>query len=44
VVGIHLAIEQPDAVDLHGVDDGVDDLFAAAFRKIRDTFNKRRHD
>jgi hypothetical protein len=44
VVRVHFAIKQPDALDLHGVNDGVDNLFTAAFRKIWDTLNERRHD
>ena len=40
VIGVHLAIEQEDAVHLHGLDDGVDFGLVAAFRKIGNTFDK----
>ena len=40
VVGIHLAIEQIDAVYFHGVNDRIHFRFIAAFRKIRNTLNK----
>jgi hypothetical protein len=43
VVGVHLAIEQVDAGHLHGVDDGVNFGFIAAFGEIRDTFDERGH-
>src|SRR5579864_6065511 len=43
VVGIHLAIQQIDAGHLHGVDDGVNFGFVAAFRKIGNAFDERGH-
>ena len=39
VVGIHLAVEKIDAGNFHGVDDGVDFGWVAAFGKIRDAFD-----
>jgi hypothetical protein len=40
VVGIHLAVEEIDAGDLHGFDNGIDFGRIAAFGKIRNTFDK----
>ena len=40
VVGIHLAVEELDTRDFHGVDNGVDFGFVAAFGEIRDTFDE----
>ena len=40
VVGIHLAIEQVDAGDFHGVDDGIDLGGVAAFGEIGNAFNE----
>jgi hypothetical protein len=41
VVGIHLAVEQEDAGDPHGFDNGVDFGYIAAFREIGNAFNNR---
>ena len=41
VVGVHFAIQQVDAVDFHGIDDGVDFGFVASFREVGDAFYKR---
>jgi hypothetical protein len=38
MVGVHLSIEQIDAVHLHGVDDGVNAGLVAPFGKVRYTF------
>src|SRR5437016_968255 len=43
VVRIHLAVEQPHAGNLHGVDDGVDLGFIAAFGEIRNALDERGH-
>ena len=43
VIGVHFAIEQVDAGHFHGVDDGVNFGFVAAFREIRNTFDERGH-
>ena len=43
VVGVHFAIEQIDAGHFHGVDDGVNFGFIAAFGEIRNTFDERGH-
>jgi hypothetical protein len=40
MISVHLAIEQEDAVHLHGFNDGVYYAFVAAFRKIGDTFDQ----
>ena len=40
VVGVHLTVEEVDAGNFHGVDNGVDDRFIATLGKIRDTFDK----
>jgi len=40
VVGVHLAVEEVDAGDLHCCNDGVDFGGVAAFRKIGNTFDK----
>ena len=39
VVGIHLPVEEIDARNLHGFDDGIDLGGVAAFRKVGDAFN-----
>src|SRR5262249_52288445 len=41
VIGIHLSIEQIDAVDLHRLDNRINFLCIAPFRKIRDTLDQR---
>ena len=38
VVGIHLAVEQIDAIHLHGFDNGVDPRLVSPFREIRYAF------
>ena len=43
VVGVHLAVEQIHAIHLHGIDNGVDSGFVAAFRKVGDTFDECGH-
>ena len=43
VIGVHLAIEQVNAVDLHGFGNGVNLRLVAAFRKIGNAFHQRRH-
>src|SRR6476660_6021180 len=43
VVGVHLAVEKIDAVEFHGLDNGVNFGFVPAFREIRDTFNQSLH-
>ena len=43
VVGIALAIQQVDAGNLHGVNDGVNFSLVAAFGEVRNTFNERGH-
>src|SRR5205814_9272815 len=43
VVRIRLAVEQIDAVELHGRDDGIQLRPITAFRKIGDTFDQRGH-
>ena len=40
MVGVHLAIEQINAVHLHGVDDGIHLRLIAAFGKIGNTLNQ----
>jgi hypothetical protein len=40
MVGIHLAVKQVNAGDLHGFDDGVNLGRVAALRKIRNAFDK----
>jgi hypothetical protein len=40
VISVHLAIEQKNAVHLHGLDDRVYFGFVAAFRKIGNTFDQ----
>jgi len=40
VVGIHLAVEEIDAGNLHGFDNGIDFGGVAAFGKIRNAFDK----
>jgi len=39
VVGIHLAVEEIDAGDFHGFDNGIDFGRVAAFGKIRYAFH-----
>jgi len=43
VVGVHFAVEQVNAGHFHGVNDGVNFGFIAAFGKIRNTFDERGH-
>ncbi len=43
VVGIHLAVEQVNAIHLHSVDDGIDAPFVAPFGEVRHTFDQYRH-
>src|SRR4029077_2182650 len=43
MVGIHLAIQQRDAGNFHGVDNGVNYGFVAAFREIGNAFNECGH-
>ncbi len=43
VIGVHLAVEQVDAGDLHRVDDGIHARFVAALGKVRNAFHQRRH-
>ncbi len=40
VIGIHLPVEEINAGNLHGFDDGIDFGRIAAFRKIGNAFNK----
>jgi hypothetical protein len=40
VIGIHLSVEQIDAGQLHGFDDGIDLGRIAALREVRYTFNQ----
>ncbi len=45
MVGVHFAVEQIHARDLHGIDDGVDLCGIATFREVGNTLNKSgRHD
>jgi hypothetical protein len=39
VVGVHFAVEEIDAGNLHGLDDGVDLGGVAAFREIGNAFD-----
>ena len=43
VIGIHLAVEEIDAVHLHGFKDGVDASLVAPFREVRNTFDECGH-
>jgi hypothetical protein len=43
VVGVHFAVEQVDAGHFHGVDDGVNFGFVAAFGEIGYAFDERGH-
>jgi hypothetical protein len=43
VIGIHLAVEQIHALNLHGFDDGVNFRAIAALGKIGNTLNQRGH-
>ena len=43
VIGVHFAVEQIDAGHLHGVNNGVNFRFVAAFGKIRNAFDERGH-
>ena len=40
VIGIHLAVEEIDAGNLHGFDNGIDFGRVAAFGKIRNAFHQ----
>jgi hypothetical protein len=40
VVGVHLAVEEKDARNLHGFNDGIDFGLVAAFGKIGNAFNQ----
>jgi hypothetical protein len=40
VVGVHLAVEQIDAGNLHGFDNGIDFGRVAAFREIGNAFDE----
>ena len=40
VIGIHFAVEQVDAGNLHGIDNGVNFRRIAAFGKVRNAFDK----
>jgi hypothetical protein len=45
VVGVHLPVEEINAGNLHGFDDGIDLGGVAALRKIGNAFNQSvRHD
>ena len=41
VVGIHLAVEQVDAINLHRFDDGINLGLIAAFGKVGDALHQR---
>ena len=41
VVRIHFAVQQVDAIHLHGFDNGIHLGLVAAFGKIRNAFNQR---
>ncbi len=43
VVGIHLAVEEVDAVQLHGLEDGIDLGLIAAFGEVGYTFDECGH-
>jgi hypothetical protein len=43
VVRVHLAIEEVNAIHLHGFENGIDASFVAPFREVRNTFNERGH-
>ncbi len=43
VIGVHLAVEQIDAVHFHGFDNGVDFGFVAPFREVGYTFDECGH-
>ena len=43
MVGVHLAVEQINAVHLHGFQDGVDAGLVAAFREVGNTFDECGH-
>ncbi len=40
VVGVHLVVEEVDAGNLHGLDDGVDFGRVAAFREVWNVFDE----
>ena len=40
VIGVHLAVQQIDAIHLHRLDDGIDFRLVAAFRKIGNAFDQ----
>jgi hypothetical protein len=41
VVDIEGVVEEANAFDIHGGDDGLDDFGAAAFRKVGNAFDER---
>jgi hypothetical protein len=43
VVGVHLAVQQVNPRQLHGLDDGVHLGPVTAFGKVGNTFDKRGH-
>ena len=43
VIGVHLAIEQINAVHLHGFDNGIDASFVAPFGEVWYTFDECGH-
>jgi len=43
MVRVHLAVQQIDAVHLHGFDDGIDASLVASFRKVWYTFDECGH-
>src|SRR5262249_19899871 len=43
VIGVHLTIEQVHAIDLHGIDDGIDYGFITALRKVGNAFDQSWH-
>src|SRR5262249_45259235 len=43
VVGIHLAVEKVHAVELHGLNDGINFGFIPPFREIRDALHQGLH-
>jgi len=40
VVGVHLAVEEIDTGNLHGLDDGIDFRGIAALREVWNAFNE----
>ena len=43
VIGVHLAIEEIDAIHLHGFEDGIDASLVAPFREVGNTFDECGH-